>query len=192
MLLRRTEGGRVQVLEKLRKHSLKCRPTKCKFEATRVKFLGVEIGENHLVVSPAKVQAIRNEKLPRNKKMLRRFLGMTEYHQKFIQDYARIAKPLHDLMKDVPYEWKEEQQVAFEQLKDSLTMAPVLSFLQTEGPLRLETDASGYATGPILSQYQEGAWRTLGYTSKGITGSELNYTTYNKEMLRVMRGLEEW
>ena len=45
----------------------------------------------------------------------------------------------------------------------------------------------------IASQQQDnGAWKPLGFTSKTLNDTERNYTTYDKEMLAIMQGLEEW
>jgi hypothetical protein len=120
------------------------------------------------------------------KKQLRRFLRLTGYHRKFIKVYSELARPLHDLTKDVPYRWEDAQQKAFEMLKASLMTTPVLAFPKDKGEFRLETDVSMYVTGAVLSQLQDGIWRTLSYASKSITGTQQNYTTYDKEMLGVM------
>ena len=57
----------------------------------------------------------------------------------------------------------------------------------------LETDASGYATRAVLSQLRDdGKWHPVGFTSKGLDAAERNYKVHNKELLSVIRGLEEW
>jgi hypothetical protein len=74
-----------------------------------------------------------------------------------------------------------------------LILAPVLALPSNVGKFRLETDASDVATGAVLSQEQtDGTYRPVGYMSKSYSDAESSYTTYDKEMLGVMRGLEEW
>jgi hypothetical protein len=158
-----------------------------------VEFLGVTIGQGTVKISKKKTEAITNERPPTTRKSLRRFLGITNYHRKFIQGYSTIARPLHELMKDVPFDWTRDCQEAFEQLIKALTTAPVLALPANSGMFRLETDTSNLATGAILSQLQlDGSYRPVGYTSKSYNDAEKAYTTYDKEILGVMRGLEEW
>jgi hypothetical protein len=127
------------------------------------------------------------------RKGLRRFLGITNYHRKFIQGYSALTRPLHELTKDVPFDWTRKCQGAFERLITALTTAPVLALPADEGLFRLEMDASDLATGAVLSQAQpDGTYRPIGYASKYYSDAEKSYTTYDKEMLGVMRGLEEW
>ena len=60
-------------------------------------------------------------------------------------------------------------------------------------PFRLETDASGYATGVVLSQLcNDGKWHPVGFTSKGLNSADRNYKVHNKELLLVFQGLKEW
>jgi hypothetical protein len=54
-------------------------------------------------------------------------LGITNYHRRFIQGYSTIARPLHELTKDVLFEWNEECSRAFSTLKEALVTAPVLA-----------------------------------------------------------------
>jgi hypothetical protein len=81
----------------------------------------------------------------------------------------------------------------FDQLKLALSSALVLALPRDEGRFCLETDTSDMATGPVLYQQQgDQAWKLVGYHSKSYNEAEKNYTTHNKEMLAIMRGLEEW
>jgi hypothetical protein len=104
-----------------------------------------------------------------------------------------MARPLHELTKDVPFLWDESCDRAFQSLKEALVMAPVLALPADKGKFRLETDASDVATGAVLYQAQrDGTFRPVGYYSKSYGDTEKNYTTYDKEMLAIMRALDEW
>jgi hypothetical protein len=182
-----------RVLAKLEANRLFCWAQKCQFEAEEVEFLGVTLGQGTVKISKKKTEAITNKKLPTTRKGLQRLLGITNYHRKFIQGYSTIARPLHELMKDVPFYWTRDCQDTFDQLITALTTAPVLALPADEGLFRLEMDASDLATGAVLSQKQEdGTFQPIGYASKSYNEAEKSYTTYDKEMLGVMRGLEEW
>jgi hypothetical protein len=182
-----------RVLTKLEENQLFCRKEKCQFEKTEVEFLGVMLSPGRVGISPRKVTAIKNEEPPKNKKGIRRFLGITNYHRRFIKGYLEIARPLHELTKDVPFDWSESCNRAFQSLKEALITAPVLALPGDEGKFRLETDASDVATGAFLYQAQkDGPFKPVGYFLKSYNDAEKNYTTYDKEMLAIMRALDEW
>jgi hypothetical protein len=182
-----------RVLAKLEENRLFCREEKCQFEESEIEFLGVLLKEGQIGISPKKVAAILGEVPPTTKKGMRRFLGITNYHRKFIQGYLTIARPLHELTKEGSFVWNEKCQEAFDTLKVALVTAPVLALPWDSGLFRLETDASDIATGAVLYQEQEdGSFKPVGFLSKLYNEAEKNYTTYDKEMLAIMRGLEEW
>jgi hypothetical protein len=127
------------------------------------------------------------------KKGVRRFLRITNYHCRFIKDYAQIAHPLHELTKDVPFMWEEAQQGAFDTLKKVLVMSQVLALPKDKGKLCLEMDASDVGMGAVLSQEQEDrTYWLLGYVLKSFAEAEQRYTTYDKELLGIMHALEDW
>ena len=71
--------------------------------------------------------------------------------------------------------------------------APILILPDQDTCFQLEADASGYATGAILSQLRDDEkWHPIGFTSKSLSPAERNYAIYNKELLSVICGLEEW
>ena len=60
-------------------------------------------------------------------------------------------------------------------------------------PTRIETDASGYATGGVLEQkHSDGQWHPVAYLSEGMTETERNYEIYDRELLAIIRALEAW
>ena len=74
------------------------------------------------------------------------------FYRRFIQDFAGIARPLHNLTKkDVVWTWDEEHEAAFQALKTRVTSAPVLLFPDDTKPFKVEADSSNYATGSVLS-----------------------------------------
>ncbi len=89
-------------------------------------------------------------------------------------------------------EWKEEQQAAFEALKRVITEAPVLRMPRDEGQYKVEADTSDFATGAVLSQLQDKEWHPIAFQSKSFSEAERNYDIFNKELLAIVRALEEW
>jgi hypothetical protein len=95
---------------------------------------------------------------------------------------------LHDLTKkDVPFIWDEGCEKSFQTLKEHLTGAGVLSLPDPNVPAYiLDTDASNYAIGAVLSQMQEGEERVIAYGSRCLDAAEKNYCVTRKELLAVV------
>jgi len=74
-----------------------------------------------------------------------------------------------------------------------ITLTPILIQPDQDTQFRLETDASSYATGVVLSQLcKDNKWHPVGFMSKSLSSAERNYKIHDKELLSVIRGLEEW
>lgn len=103
-------------------------------------------------------------------KELRSFLGLTGYYRKFVKDYSRIAKPLYDLTKkEKKCVWTTDCQGAFEKLKSKLISAPIFAYPDIDaGEFILDTDASAFAIGSVLSQVQGGKERVIAYESRTL------------------------
>ena len=100
-----------------------------------------------------------------------------------MKDFSTIAAPLHELTKKgITFAWAAAHKSAFDTLKDKLTHAPLLQRFE------LECDASGIVLGGIL--LQEG--KPVAYFSEKLSGPSLNYSTYDKELLALVRTLETW
>jgi len=121
-------------------------------------------------------------------------LGLANYYRRFVKDFAKIAKPLHQLVrKDERWRWEREQEEAFTKLKEIFTTKPVLAAPDLDKEMRVEADASDYAMGGVLSvKGEDGKWRPVAFISKSLNDIERNYEIHNKEMLAVIRYLEAW
>ena len=119
---------------------------------------------------------------------------MINYYSKFISSYSTITHPLNELLKDgVEWKWCETQQKAFEQLKDKLSNAPVLTHFSDTLPLKLDTDASQYGIGAVISHVlPPGEERPVAYASRTLTKSERNYAQIEKEALSIVFGVEKF
>ena len=183
-----------EVLQRLRQHGIACKPEKCKFEQTRIECLGTIIEGGKASMDPIKVEGVQNWPIPHTVKDVQSFLGFANFYRRFIKSFSEIARPLHELMrKGEQWNWNEERQQAFDALKGAFTKGPILIAPDTAKPFRLETDASNYATGAILSQQGEDEkWHPVGYFSKGLNEAERNYEIYDKELAAIVKALEAY
>ena len=183
----------LEVLRRLEENDLFMKSEKCMFRATEVDFLSMIVGRNGIKMDQEKVKAILEWPEPKTVKGVRSFLGLANFYRRFIKDYAKVARPLHDLMKkENPFYWKELQQVAFDTLKLHFTTAPILAFPDIDCVFCLESDTSDYATGAVLSIEKEGIWHPIAFSSHSMMPQEQNYLIADKEMLSVIQALEQW
>lgn len=184
-----------EVLQRLEQHDLYLRPEKCEFERTSVEYLGMVISQGQVAMDAVKVQAVKDWPTPTNLREVRGFLGFANFYRRFIRDFSRLARPLNDLTKkDCPWSWETVQQEAFDQLKERFTEQPILAMWDPYLPTRVEVDASGYATGGVILQKQQkdGLWHPVAYRSESMSEAERNYEIYDREMLAIVRALEDW
>lgn len=139
------------VLQRLQEHQLYARLSKCSFGLAEVSYLGHKVSGIGVSMENDKVEAIVQWPRPSNVKQVRAFLGLTGYYRRFIKNYASIAGPLIDLLKKEAFLWGEEAETAFQQLKNTITTAPVLCLPNFTEPFTIETDASGTGVGAVLS-----------------------------------------
>ena len=156
-----------QALKILKDHNIFCKPEKCLFEVKKLQVLGTIIGQGKAEMDPVKVKGVKDWPAPKNVKELQSFIGFANFYRRFIKDFSLIAKPLHDLTKkDAKWNWQGEQQQAFEQLRDSFCNEPILLLPNLSKPFKLETDASDFAVGAVLSQQdEENRWKPVAYFS---------------------------
>ena len=176
------------VFDRLRDAKLKLKPSKCAFCKSEVAFLGHIVSADGVVTDPAKVEKAQNWPLPTCRREVQQFLGLANYYRRFIRDFATIAKPLHKLTeKTAKFQWTQQCQEAFEELRRKLTSAPVLAFPDYSRPFTLDTDASGTGLGAVLSQVDEdGKERVIAYASRTMSKAERRYCVTRKELLAVV------
>ena len=176
-----------QVFSRLREANLKLKPSKCCLFREEVSYLGHIVSAKGVATDPQKVQKVREWPTPRNVSEVRQFVGLASYYRRFVRDFATVAKPLHELTKKYArFNWTAECQEAFEELKLRLTSAPVLAYPLDSGELFLDTDASDWGIGAVLSQIQEGEEKVLAYGSRRLSATEQNYCTTRRELLAVV------
>ncbi|GKD28196.1 putative nucleotidyltransferase, ribonuclease H [Tanacetum coccineum] len=177
------------VLELLKKEKLYAKFSKCEFWLREVQFLGHVINGNGIHVDPSKIEAVKNWKAPRTPSEVRSFLGLAGYYRRFIEDFSKIAKPLTVLtQKSKTFDWGEEQENAFQTLKDKLCNAPVLALPNGLENFVVYCNASGLGLGCVLMQ----RGKVIAYASRQLKIREKNYTTYDLELGAVVFALNIW
>jgi hypothetical protein len=182
-----------EVVSRLKEASLQIDITKCDFESTRTKYLSLIISPDRIQMDPAKVETIAQWKEPQRVRDLQRFLGFANFYHQFIRGFSDIAWPLHDLLKKGSFwKWGPTEAEAMSRLKAAFATGPVLAFFDYNKKTVLETDASDWASGGILSQYDEqGILHPVVYFSTKHSAQECNYEIYDKELLTIVKALEE-
>jgi len=132
-----------KVLRRLEENNLFMKPEKCKLKVREIEFLGVVISPKGMKMQKKKVKGVLNWSAPRNVKEMQKFLGLGNYYRRFIKDFAKIAAPLHVLV-------RKEQKEVFGKLKAMFTIEPVLAIQDIDREIRVEADASDYTTGGVL------------------------------------------
>jgi len=163
-----------EVLRRLEENDLFVKPEKCKWKVREVEFLGVVIGPKKVEMQKEKVKRVLSWPAPRNVKEVQKFLDLANYYRRFIKNFARIAAPLHVLVrKEQKWKWEKEQEKAFERLKAMFTTEPILAIPDINREMRVEADASDYATGGVLStKCEDRKWRPVAFISKSLNATE--------------------
>jgi len=159
-----------------------------------VEFLGVVIGLEGIKMEKEKVKGVLEWPMLKCVKDVQKFLGLANYYRQFIEGFATVARPLHDLVKkDKKWDWTERKEKVFKELKERFTKELVLAAPDIDKKMRMEVDALDYAMGGMLSmECEDGLWRLVAFLSKLLNETERNYEIYDKEMLAIIRGLEAW
>jgi transposase InsO family protein len=190
------QGHVRKVLQRLKDAGLQLDIDKCEFEVKSTKYLGfiIEAGKG-IRMDPEKVKAIIEWATPQSVKGVRSFLGFANFYRQFIRGFSEIVAPLTDLTKktDTTFQWTREADCAFKLLKELFTTAPILTQFDPDRETVLEADSSGWATGGVLSQYdEENLLRPCAYFSRKNSPAECNYEIHDKELLAIIRCLQEW
>jgi len=123
------------------------------------------------------------------------FPRFRQFYQRFIKDFSHHARPLFNLTKnEQKWQWNSSEASSFRKLKELVTSAPVLTTPADDQPFRIEADSSDFATGAVLSQLsaEDEKWHLVAYYSKSLSETERNYEIHDKEMLAIIRALDEW
>ncbi|GKF84348.1 putative reverse transcriptase domain-containing protein, partial [Tanacetum coccineum] len=177
------------ILELLKKEKLYAKFSKCDFWIHIVQFLGHLIDSQGLYVDPTKIKAVKNWASPTTPTEVRQFLGLAGYYRRFIKDFSKIAKSLTELtQKNKKYTWGEDQETAFQLLKQKLCEASILALPEGNDNFVVHFDASHQGLGAVLMQKE----KVIAYASRQLKTHEENYTTHDLELGAVVFALKIW
>lgn len=183
-----------EVLRRLRKNGLYARADKCEFHSETVEYLGYILSPEGLTMSQDKIDTIQKWPEPRKIKEIQSFLGFANFYRRFIQNYSEIVVPLTRLTrKSTPWNFNDNCRESFNKLKKAFTTAPVLTHWIPNTQIIVETDASDYALGTILSIITpDKEIHPVAFHSRTFTAPELNYDTHDKELLAIFEAFRVW
>ncbi|XP_030479163.2 uncharacterized protein LOC115696402 [Cannabis sativa] len=133
------------VFQLLRDHRFFAKLSKCTFFQSTIEYLGHLVAADGVRADPSKITAMLDWPQPSTLKQLRGFLGLTGYYRRFVAHYASIAAPLTELLKKENFIWTEAACAAFRQLKQVMTVTPVLALPDFSKLFVIEADASNVA-----------------------------------------------
>ncbi len=175
------------------------KPSKCHLFQRRVNFLGHVITEDGVMPDPEKIRAVKEWGVPRNTSDIRSLIGLCAYYRRFIKSFSTRARPLLKLLEaGQAFDWTEECEKAFLDLKNALTGDEVMAYPTDDGEYILDTDASNTGIGATLSQIQHsprtGNWeeRPIAYASKTLTRCQRRYCVTRKELLSVVTFMQQF
>ena len=190
--------GLDEVFGCMKRAGLKCKPSKCEILRDSIKYLGRMVDRHGVRPDPEAVEAVLTWKAPRTDTQLLSFLMFANYYREFMKGYANKVYPMQKLMrnKGKKFEWNDEAEVAFENIKRELCEAPILGMPTEKGMYVLDTDASVVAISGISHQEQEWNGRTvlrpIAYGSKVLSDTEMKYGAPKAEMFAVVTFVEKY
>ena len=161
---------------------------KCLFHAPEMDHLGVILGRGVTHMDPIKISGIKDWPTPTKVKDVRSFLGFCNFYRIFIWGFANHTQPLNKLTcKDTLWQWGEEENKAFQKLKNIVTSELVLAHPDQDTPFKLKVDVSGYAIGAVLSQCkQDNKLHPVAYFSATLNKAKRNYDIYGLELYAIV------
>ncbi|GJX68300.1 reverse transcriptase domain-containing protein [Tanacetum coccineum] len=166
---------------------------KCHFMVTEGIMLGHKASSAGLEFDKAKIDVITKLSPPTNFKAIRSFLGHGGFYCRFIKYFSKIYRPMTKLPeKDAVFDFNKECIKAFELLKEKLTNAPIMVSPDWSRPFKLMCDASDFAVGAVLRQWEGKHFCPIYFASKTLNNSQQNYTVTKKKLLAKVSAFDKF
>ncbi|KAA0063770.1 Transposon Tf2-6 polyprotein [Cucumis melo var. makuwa] len=172
----------------LRDNQLYANKKKCVFAHSQIQYLGHQISKEGVKADEDKIRSMISWPRPSDVSGLRGFLGLTGYYHKFVQGYGEIAAPLTKLLQKNAFKWDNEAEIAFENLKTTMTTLPVLALPDWNLPFTIETDASGSGLGAVLSQERH----PIAFFSQKLSQRAQGKSICERELMAVVLSIQKW
>ena len=207
------------LLQRLEENGMRLKRTKCEFMRDSITYLGHKIDATGIYPLDDKLEAVREAPEPQNQEELRAYLGLLGYYRQFIPRLTDHIAPLNDLLKaeytskpagggkqrrrsknprkrappDPKFKWGAKERQVFRASKELLQKGTLLVHYDPNKPLLLQTDASQYGLGAVIShEMPDGTERPIAFASRTMTDPEKNYAQYEKEALSIIFGLKKF
>jgi hypothetical protein len=178
-----------QVLTRLESAGLKINAKKSFFGRSETEYLGFWITRTGISPLPKKVEAITNLDPPKDKKQLRRFIGIVNYYRDMWIRRSDTLAPLNALTcKNTPWQWTAVHQKAFDDMKRIMARETLLAYPNFNLPFDIHTDASHHQLGAVISQNG----RPVAFYSRKLNPAQSRYTTTERELLSIVETLKEF
>lgn len=183
-----------RVFKVLAENKLELRIDKCKFLFNEIDYLGYTVTFEGIKPTDKGVKAVSEFPVPQSIRSVKSFLGLCSYFRKFIEGFAEIARPLHNLLKkDAIFKFTEDELSAFEKLKSKLVAAPILAIYDPHDSTELHCDASSFGFGAVLAQRKSNhKLHSVFYFSKRTTPAESKYHSFELETLAIIYALKQF
>lgn len=188
-----------QVLQVLKDNNVLLNKTKCTFNVKKVQFLGHELSSDGIKPLDKYVKAIATFRPPETVEEIQSFLGLVNFVGKWIPNLSTLTEPIRRLLKNkinknskITAYWLNEQSVAFNKLKQSLTKIPTLGYYDPKDRTQIIADASPVGLGAVLIQYDETGPRIIAFGNKSLTDVEKRYCQTEKEALALVWAIEHF
>ena len=184
------------VLQRLKKFYLRLNVNKCEFGKQELEFLGFTINSEGCKPTLDKIQAIREFPRPNTIVEMRRFLGLVNFYRKLLHNAAIVQAPLNEYLRDSrkndkrPIIWTPVAEEAFNECKESLANATILSHPSDAAETRLVCDASDFAIGAALEQRLDDLWKPLAFFSRKLNSAQQNYSAYDRELTAIAEAIK--
>ena len=176
-----------EVVRRLQAAGFRCNLEKSEFCVPKVIYLGYEISAQGVRACRSKVETLIKAAYPDKLSTLISFLGAVQYYARFIPQLSTIVEPLNRLRTSKQWYFGSEEREAFDKLKQYLASDRVLTFYDPEKPLQLDTDASPYGIGAVISNIDDtGQDRPVEFISRTLSKAERNYSQIEKEGLAIV------
>ena len=168
-----------ETFDTLRQYNMKLNPNKCTFGVSSGKFLGFMVSHGGIEVNPDKIQAILDMKPPRSIKEVQSLNERVTAFNGFVSKATNKCLPFFKVLRKA-FEWMDECQKTFQDLKIYLTTAPLLSFSMLGKELYLYLAVTPYVVSSALIREEERVQKPVYYTSKVLKGAEGWYSLMKK------------
>lgn len=174
-------------LDRCRAKNIRLNKDKFELKCKEVSFIGHVMTKDGLKPDPRKVEAITKMERPADVLAVQRFVGLVKYLSKFLKDLSEMCEPLRRLThKDAEWNWTDEQEAAFERIKEAVVKTPVLRYFNESEPTEGQGDASQDGLGFALLQNGQ----PVTFASRALTPAERRYAQIEKELLAQVFGME--